>query len=139
MYKVKHWSIGLGVAATLVLALAFVPSAFAAPSGWFDNTRSYTEDTGIVCGSGAGSFDIGGQHRSRLAAWRVLAGSGVCYRRLPLLSRLRLLTFFTLLLSLNCASRSKGSKGRLGPCSRMIVRRGIQSALSQWIKWPITT
>jgi CubicO group peptidase (beta-lactamase class C family) len=34
----------------------------------------------------------------------VLAGSGVCYRRLPLLSRLRLLTFFTLLLSLNCAS-----------------------------------
>ena len=48
MYKVKHWSIGLGGAAPLVLALAFVPSAFAAPSGWFDNTKSYTEDTGIV-------------------------------------------------------------------------------------------
>ena len=58
MYKVKHWLIGLGGAATLVLALAFVPSAFAAPSGWFDNTKSYTEDTGIVCGSGANSFDI---------------------------------------------------------------------------------
>src|SRR5437667_11330114 len=62
MYKVKHWLIGLGGAATLALALTFVPSAFAASSGppstWFDNTHSYTEDTGIVCGSGANSLDI---------------------------------------------------------------------------------
>jgi hypothetical protein len=62
MYKVKHWSIAAAGAALVALVLAFAPSAIAASSGppstWFDNTKSFTEETGIVCGSGAGSFDV---------------------------------------------------------------------------------
>jgi hypothetical protein len=62
MYKVKHWSIAAGGAALLAFVLAFAPSAIAASSGppstWFDNTKSFAEDTGIVCGSGADAFDI---------------------------------------------------------------------------------
>jgi hypothetical protein len=58
MHKVKHFTLGVAGAAMLAAALAFAPAAFAAPSGYFDFTHSYTEDTGIVCGSGANSFDI---------------------------------------------------------------------------------
>ena len=62
MNKVKHWSIGLAGVAALAGALLLAPAAFAGSSGppstWFDNTHSYSEDTGIVCGSGASSFDI---------------------------------------------------------------------------------
>jgi hypothetical protein len=58
MHKVKHFTLGVAGAAMLAAALAFAPAAFAAPSGYFDFTHSYTEDTGIVCGSGASSFDI---------------------------------------------------------------------------------
>jgi hypothetical protein len=58
MHKVKHITLGVAGAALLAAALAFAPAAFAAPSGYFDFTHSYTEDTGIVCGSGANSFDI---------------------------------------------------------------------------------
>jgi hypothetical protein len=58
MNKVKHFSLGVAGAAMLAAALAFAPAALAAPSGYFDHTSSYTEDTGIVCGSGANSFDI---------------------------------------------------------------------------------
>jgi hypothetical protein len=58
MPKLKHYSSGVAGAAMLAAALAFAPAAFAAPSGYFDFTHSYTEDTGIVCGSGASSFDV---------------------------------------------------------------------------------
>ena len=58
MLKVKHFTLGVAGAVMLAAALAFAPAAFAAPSGYFDFTHSYTEDTGIVCGSGANSFDI---------------------------------------------------------------------------------
>ena len=58
MLKVKHFTLGVAGAALLAAALAFAPAASAAPSGYFDFTHSYTEDTGIVCGSGANSFDI---------------------------------------------------------------------------------
>ena len=58
MLKVKHFTLGVAGAALLAAALAFAPAALAAPSGYFDFTHSYTEDTGIVCGSGANSFDI---------------------------------------------------------------------------------
>jgi hypothetical protein len=54
----KHVWCGVAGATVLAAALAFAPVAFAAPSGYFDFTHSYTEDTGIVCGSGANSFDI---------------------------------------------------------------------------------
>ena len=57
MNKVRHWSIALGGVAIISLAVASV--AFAAPpSRTFDITYSFSEDTGIVCGSGAGSFDV---------------------------------------------------------------------------------
>src|SRR5262249_34120378 len=58
MNKIKHWSIALGSTAIVVLALATAPSAFAAPSGYFDHTFTFTDDTGIVCGGGANSFDV---------------------------------------------------------------------------------
>jgi hypothetical protein len=58
MHKVKHFTLGVAGAAVLATALAFAPAAFAAPSGYFDFTHSYTEDTRIACGSGASSFDI---------------------------------------------------------------------------------
>jgi hypothetical protein len=58
MSKLKHIWFGVAGATVLAAALAFAPAAFAAPSGYFDFTHSYTEDTGIVCGSGANSFDI---------------------------------------------------------------------------------
>ena len=58
MYKVKHWFMGVAGVAAIAGALAVASSALAAPSGYFDNTHSYSEDTGIVCGSGANSFDI---------------------------------------------------------------------------------
>lgn len=51
------WLIGgSGVA---IAALAFASAAFAAPSIHdFDVTFTFTEDTGIVCGSGPDSFDV---------------------------------------------------------------------------------
>jgi hypothetical protein len=57
MNKIRHQSIVLvGVAA---IALVFASVAFAAPpSRNFDVTFTYTEDTGIVCGSGANAFDV---------------------------------------------------------------------------------
>src|SRR5436190_3335450 len=58
MFKIKHLAIGFTGVAALAGALALAPAAFAAPSGYFDHTKTYTEDTGIVCGSGANSFDI---------------------------------------------------------------------------------
>jgi hypothetical protein len=60
MFKVRRLAIGLtGVAALVVGALVLVPAAFAAgPSDYFDFTRTFTEDTGIVCGSGSNSFDV---------------------------------------------------------------------------------
>lgn len=56
MNKIKHWSIALG--STAIVALALATSAFAAPSSYFDFTSTFTEDTGIACGSGPGSFDV---------------------------------------------------------------------------------
>lgn len=58
MNKLKHFSLGIAAAAMVAAAVGFVPVAFAAPSGYFDFTHSFTEDTGIVCGSGASSFDV---------------------------------------------------------------------------------
>lgn len=58
MAKLKHVWFGVAGLATVAAVLVFAPAAFAAPSGYFDFTRSYTEDTGIACGSGASSFDI---------------------------------------------------------------------------------
>jgi hypothetical protein len=58
MFKVKHLAIGFAGVAALAGALALAPAAFAAPSGYFDFTNTYTEDTGIVCGSGSNSFDV---------------------------------------------------------------------------------
>jgi hypothetical protein len=58
MNKVRHWWIVLGGAAIVSLALAIAPSAFAAPSSYFDFTSTFTEDTGIICGSGSSSFDV---------------------------------------------------------------------------------
>jgi hypothetical protein len=58
MNKLKHFSLAVAGPAMLAAALALAPAAFAAPSGYFDHTSSYTEDTGIACGSGASSFDI---------------------------------------------------------------------------------
>jgi len=58
MFKVKHLAIGFTGVAALAGALALAPAAFAAPSGYFDHTKTYTEDTGIVCGSGSNSFDV---------------------------------------------------------------------------------
>jgi hypothetical protein len=58
MSKLKHFWFGIAGAAALAAVLLFAPAAFAAPSGYFDFTHSYTEDTGIACGSGSNSFDI---------------------------------------------------------------------------------
>jgi hypothetical protein len=58
MNKFKQWSIALGSTAIVALALAVAPAAFAAPSGYFDQTFTFNEDTGIVCGSGANVFDV---------------------------------------------------------------------------------
>lgn len=58
MNKLMHFLLGVAGAAMVAVALVFAPAAFAAPSGYFDFTHSYTEDTGIVCGSGASSFDV---------------------------------------------------------------------------------
>jgi len=58
MFKVKHLASGFTAVAALAAALALAPAAFAAPSGYFDFTHTYTEDTGIVCGSGSNSFDV---------------------------------------------------------------------------------
>ncbi len=56
MFKVKHLLLVAGVGAALAAFVA--PAALAAPSGYFDFTKTYTEDTGIVCGSGSNSFDV---------------------------------------------------------------------------------
>ena len=57
MNKSKHLSIALGGVA--VIALAFASVALAAPpSRNFDITFTFSEDTGIVCGSGASTFDV---------------------------------------------------------------------------------
>jgi ABC-type antimicrobial peptide transport system permease subunit len=58
MNKIKHSLIALGCTAIVGLVLAVAPPAFAAPSGSSDFTFSFTEDTGIVCGSDASSFDV---------------------------------------------------------------------------------
>jgi hypothetical protein len=62
MFKVKHLFIGFSGVAAIAGALALAPSAFAVSSGppstWFDHTKTYTEGTGIICGSGSGSFEI---------------------------------------------------------------------------------
>jgi hypothetical protein len=58
MSKLKRLWFGIAGTAALAAVLLFAPAAFAAPSGYFDFTHSYTEDTGIACGSGASSFDI---------------------------------------------------------------------------------
>src|SRR3954454_24475691 len=58
MSKLKHLWFGIAGAAALAAVLLFAPAAVAAPSGYFDFTHSYTEDTGIVCGSDASSFDV---------------------------------------------------------------------------------
>jgi ABC-type antimicrobial peptide transport system permease subunit len=46
------------MATTVALLAATASSALAAPSNYFDFTNSFTEDTGIVCGSGPSSFDV---------------------------------------------------------------------------------
>lgn len=46
------------MATTVALLAATASSASAAPSDYFDFTNSFTEDTGIVCGSGPSSFDV---------------------------------------------------------------------------------
>jgi hypothetical protein len=57
MNKVRHWSIALGGVA--VIALAFASVALAAPpSRDFDITFTFSEATGIVCGSGTNTFDV---------------------------------------------------------------------------------
>jgi hypothetical protein len=58
MFKIKQLAIGFVGVAALAGALALAPAAFAAPSGYFDFTKTYTEDTGIVCGNGSNSFDV---------------------------------------------------------------------------------
>jgi hypothetical protein len=58
MSKLKRLWFGIAGAGALGAVLLFAPAAFAAPSGYFDFTHSYTEDTGIACGSGASSFDV---------------------------------------------------------------------------------
>lgn len=59
MNKVKHFSWYVAGAALLAAVLAFAPSASAAPSDYFNyGPAPYSEDTGIVCGSGASSFDV---------------------------------------------------------------------------------
>lgn len=58
MHKVKRFWLGVAGAVMLAAALVFAPAASAAPSGYFDFTHSYAEDTGIVCGSAASSFDV---------------------------------------------------------------------------------
>jgi hypothetical protein len=58
VFKVKHLAIGLAGVAALAGVLVLAPAAFAAPSDYFDFSWTYTEDTGIVCGSGANSFDV---------------------------------------------------------------------------------
>jgi hypothetical protein len=56
MSKIRHWVV---LAGTAIAALALVPAAFAAaPSRDFDFTFTFSEDTGIVCGAGANSFDV---------------------------------------------------------------------------------
>ena len=57
MNKLRFWSIALGGGAVVALALASVALA-AAPSRNFDVTFTVSEDTGIVCGSGANTFDV---------------------------------------------------------------------------------
>jgi hypothetical protein len=55
----KYRSIALGGMAVLGLALVLAPAALASPpSRDFDFTFTFSEDTGIVCGSGANSFDV---------------------------------------------------------------------------------
>lgn len=56
MSKIRHLSIALSVAALVALVLA--SAALAAPSGSIDFTFTFSEDTGIVCGSGANAFDV---------------------------------------------------------------------------------
>ena len=59
MLKVRRLAIGLAGVAALVGALVVAPAALAAPpSRDFDFTFTFSEDTGIVCGSGANSFDV---------------------------------------------------------------------------------
>jgi hypothetical protein len=55
----RRWSTVLGAAAIVALALVLAPAASATPpSRTFDVTFTFSEDTGIVCGNGAGSFDV---------------------------------------------------------------------------------
>ena len=57
MSKVRLGSIALSASA--IVALVFASAALAAPSVHdFDVTFTFTEDTGIVCGSGANTFDV---------------------------------------------------------------------------------
>jgi hypothetical protein len=59
MNNVRHWLLTLGGAAIVAFSLALPTSALAAPpSRDFDITFTFTEDTGIVCGRGANSFDV---------------------------------------------------------------------------------
>lgn len=59
MSRRKYGSIALGGLAIVALALVLVPAALAAPpSRTFDVTFTFSEDTGIVCGSGADTFDV---------------------------------------------------------------------------------
>lgn len=57
MNKLRHWSIALGGVAAIALVFASVAFAFP-PSRNFDVTFTFSEDTGIACGSGASAFDV---------------------------------------------------------------------------------
>jgi hypothetical protein len=58
MFKARRLAIGLVAVAALVCSLVMASAAAAAPSGYFDFTWTYSEDTGIVCGSGSNTFDV---------------------------------------------------------------------------------
>jgi hypothetical protein len=56
MNRIRPWMV---LAGTAIVALALVPAALAAPpSRNFDFTFTFSEDTGIVCGTGTNSFDV---------------------------------------------------------------------------------
>lgn len=57
MSRGRYRLIALGGVAAIALAFASVALA-APPSRNFDVTYSFSEDTGIVCGSGANAFDV---------------------------------------------------------------------------------
>jgi len=59
MFQFKHLRIWLAGVAALVGALVLAPLSLAAPpSRGFDQTFTFTEDTGTVCGSGVNTFDV---------------------------------------------------------------------------------